>query len=181
MKYFTADLHLGDPTLINIVPRPFRSVERMNEVLIANINSRAKNPEDIVYHVGDFIHYGNTKGVEGLRVNGPEYIAQIKPRLVLLSGNHDGNNRLNADCQMVVVHICKNIYASVSHFPSWYEQSRNLPRCPVHLCGHVHGAWKTRWDPAHNVYNINVGVDAWNYQLVSLPQIIKLVEQNLRG
>ena len=62
---------------------------------------------------------------------------------------------------------------SVSHYPSYSEKSTgNFKNGDIHICGHVHGAWKHCVDLDHSVLNINVGVDAWNYKIVSDDELI---------
>jgi hypothetical protein len=36
----------------------------------------------------------------------------------------------------------------------------------------VHGKWKHCLDLDHNILNVNVGVDVWNYKLVSEEELI---------
>ena len=55
MQFFTADTHFFHERLLGIsefAPRPFLTVEDMNETIIDNWNRRV-GPEDVVYHLGD--------------------------------------------------------------------------------------------------------------------------------
>lgn len=87
-RFFTSDLHLGSAGIIGVLNRPFKNVDRMNEMLIRNCNQRAKGQSvsvpvydrngqpvydmkgnqifnkiftdrDILIHVGDFCEYGD--------------------------------------------------------------------------------------------------------------------------
>jgi hypothetical protein len=40
------------------------------------------------------------------------------------------------------------------------------------ICGHVHGKWKTKWHG--NVLCVNVGVDVWDYNLVTKNDILSI-------
>lgn len=178
-KYFTADLHLGHGAIMNYCNRPFKSIERMNEVLINNINQRAK-ATDLIIHVGDFACYGKEKGIPGFKVKGCSYLEAIDGTVILVEGNHDRNNRVKAHVKGLTVALPLLGNATVSHYPS------NDIHCPFifdksklnyHICGHVHGAWKHFYDKENNVLNINVGVDVWNYQLVSIQELTSYIKK----
>jgi calcineurin-like phosphoesterase family protein len=53
--YFTADQHFGHAGIIGLCKRPFRSVEEMDEAMIANWNA-VVGPDDEVWHLGDFAY-----------------------------------------------------------------------------------------------------------------------------
>lgn len=178
-KYFTSDLHLGHRRILEYCNRPFKSMERMNEVLINNINSRAKE-EDLVIHVGDFACYGKERGTECNRTNPITYFNQIKANTILVKGNHDINNKVKYMCNGLIVSLGKIGSVTVSHYPT------NDLHCPqefrtkstqigYHICGHVHSLWKHYYDKENNKLNINVGIDVWNYQIVSEDELISYI------
>ena len=77
--WFTSDLHFGHQNIIKFCNRPWKTVEEMNEGLIANWNSVVKD-DDIVFDLGDFAFAPNSKWKEILsRLNGIHY---------LILGNH---------------------------------------------------------------------------------------------
>ena len=80
MMMFTSDLHLGHENLRSQYRTQFASVEEMDQVLIDNINRKMKR-NDVLYVLGD-LSFRSKRPVE-------EYLKQIKPRLVLVMGNHD--------------------------------------------------------------------------------------------
>ena len=53
MMWFTADLHFGHSSILSKMNRPFETIERMNQGLIAAINERVA-PSDSLYVLGDF-------------------------------------------------------------------------------------------------------------------------------
>ena len=63
---------------------------------------------------------------------------------------------------------------SASHYPSPLNPTNRLP---IHLCGHVHNLWKHYYDKRNNILNINVGIDAWNYQIVSDQELIDYIHK----
>jgi hypothetical protein len=58
-RFFTADWHLNSEGTRSVCNRPFKTVEKMNERIIANANSRAKTRSDLIVHVGDFCQRGD--------------------------------------------------------------------------------------------------------------------------
>ena len=59
-RFFISDLHFNGTFLVEKHLRPFKTVDRMNETLIKNINQRCKK-DDIIIHVGDLCQYGNDR------------------------------------------------------------------------------------------------------------------------
>ena len=59
-RFWTSDLHLNHANIILYCNRPFKSSKRMDEVLINNINMRAKE-NDVLIHLGDFMCYGKDR------------------------------------------------------------------------------------------------------------------------
>jgi calcineurin-like phosphoesterase family protein len=151
----------------------------MNEVLIKNINQRVQ-PDDILFHLGDFAFYGKERGITCAKTKGEQFLSQIQGKVILIQGNHDKNNRVKPFMLGSVISLPIIGKATMSHYPSTDEH------CPFtfdkgilnyHLCGHVHDAWKHYYDKEKNVLNINVGVDIWNYQVVSEQEIIKYIKE----
>ena len=179
--FFTSDFHLGDETLTSRGLRPFRSGTRMTEVIVKNVKARAKDPSDTVFHLGDFVAYGKDHGIESPRISGDEYRKLFDCNIVLLEGNHDPNNNVKTMVKTMFVDIGPYHNVSCSHFPSWYSQNSGLiPRLRghIHLCGHVHGSWKTMVSK-DGILNINVGLDVWNYQIVSIQDLIRLIQKEI--
>jgi calcineurin-like phosphoesterase family protein len=58
--YFTSDNHFGHKNIINYCNRPFNNIEHMHQEMIDRWNS-VVNPEDIVFHLGDFVFRGKPK------------------------------------------------------------------------------------------------------------------------
>lgn len=51
MMWFTADLHFGHSSILSKMNRPFETIERMNQGLLAAINERVA-PSDSLYVLG---------------------------------------------------------------------------------------------------------------------------------
>lgn len=178
-RYFTSDLHLGHGAIRQYCARPFKSVDRMNEVLINNINQRAKST-DLIIHVGDFACYGKEKGIDGLKLKGTDYLDSIHGMVILVEGNHDKNNKVKAHVKGLITTLPIIGNVTVSHYPSIDPHCSftfNNSILNYHLCGHVHNLWKHYYDKEKNVLNINVGTDAWSYQLVSEQELVSYIKQ----
>lgn len=159
--YFTADTHLGHKSIITHCHRPFATVEKMDQVLIDNINA-AVGPTDTLWHLGDFCWDSRKTEL---------YRQQIKCQHVnLIMGNHDrlqkGKyqklfdrvetlHRIRWHKQKIVLcHYALRVWQGRHHDPpSW------------HLFGHSHGSLSS-----HGL-SVDVGVDNWNYQPVSFDQV----------
>ena len=160
-RFFTADWHLNSEGTRSVCNRPFKTVEKMNERIIANANNRAKTRSDLIVHVGDFCQRGDDNHYEseelrgGVNMNPSAFLDKIAATFVNIEGNHDDNNGVRS--------IGRNIITKIQG--PW----------TIRLCGHVHGAWKHRIDFENNILNINVGVDVWKYNIVSESDILGYV------
>lgn len=184
MRFWTADFHFSHPSIIKYCNRPFKSAERMAEVIIQRANERAKNRDDVIIHVGDFCCWGNEKGIMGSKIKPIDYIDKFKATIVLLEGNHDSNNRVKSHIKSALINLGKTYTnVSVGHYPSYYREAfGTFNPGTLRICGHVHGhrAWKWYWDSKNQVLNINIGVDHWNYKIVSDCEIIKYANDIVR-
>lgn len=166
-RFWTSDLHFQHGNIIEYCNRPFKSVDRMESVLINNINTRAKSG-DILIHLGDFMCYGGDRGSFVGKNKDTFYIEKLNPTFVNIRGNHDDNNRVSSVSDELITKLGPYM-VSASHHPSIINPNNKLP---IHLCGHVHNLWKYYYDGKNKILNINVGIDAWNYQIVSDQELI---------
>ena len=132
----------------------------MDSEIIRRWNERVK-PHDTVIHLGDF---GFLRGDR----NQEYYLSQLNGNLVLVAGNHDGNNSVHTITQSIVVKH-GGIDWWCQHHPS-YLYTRNM-------CGHVHNKWRVerRFDRVC----VNVGIDVWDYRPVSIEEIIREVNLSM--
>lgn len=160
--FFTADTHFGHAGILSprmARPRPFASIEEHDEALVARWNA-AIRPEDAVWHLGDFAFDCTTAHATAIfeRLNGTK-------RLIV--GNHE---RLGL------------------RLP-WTSQHEGIHQVAVEgrrlvLCHYAMRAWPGVWRGALQLYghthaslpgtrrSCDVGVDAWEFQPVTLPDII---------
>jgi len=164
--WFTADYHLFNENVIEYCKRPYKNSQHMNKVLIMNYN-RLVSVDDTVYFLGDL----SLKGIE------------FKPSLNALVGKMNGEKHLilgNHD-RLSVRDYLEMGFESVHSSLDLDLEGLRLVHDPtiaytypsqIFLAAHVHTLYVTY----KNI--INVGVDAWNYNPVSLEQIRDLVKKN---
>lgn len=141
--FFTADSHFNHTNIIKFCNRPFKSVEQMNETLIANWNS-VISEDDIVFHLGDFCLGGAAEWTKLLdRLNGKIY---------LILGNHDLKNFRQGFIQRFE-HVALQMFIMVD------KQKMYLCHYPF-LC--FEGGYKDVWQLFGHVHTRenNTGIDA---------------------
>ena len=186
MIYFTSDQHYGHTNIIAYSGRPFSDVHEMNLALTQNYN-RIVRPEDTVYHLGDFaLDERFTRDI----------VHTLHGRKVLVPGNHDKchqrKERWKRTAQKYVTWGFTAVFHEVfvvfqeanprillSHCPSSdYEDPRYPEYRPdptsydILIHGHVHERWKVKHNPCGSVM-VNAGVDVWNYEPVTLDDLIQ--------
>lgn len=193
--WFTSDHHFWHQNVIKYCGRPFKDVQEMNEILIANWNSVVM-PDDLVYYLGDFSMAFRPVEIYTRRLNGTK---------ILIAGNHDfchpahKKSRNPENQAKWIQSYINNGFASVlfemeldipgvakirmAHMPYLNpdpaeEQRHNKHRLPddgrILLCGHVHEKWHTR-RTSKGTLMINVGVDVNNFTPISLKTVSELI------
>ena len=177
--FFTSDTHFYHANIINFCGRPFKSVEVMNETLIANWNS-VVGPDDIVFHLGDFCLGGSAEWTNILnRLNGKIY---------LIVGNHDIKN-LRQGYYSHFEHIAMQMHIEVG------KQKIYLNHCPFlcyggayrdtwQLFGHVHTSKQNTGIDAPRLHMLfptqyDVGVDNNDFTPVSFEQVKRIIERQV--
>lgn len=160
--FFTSDTHFNHANIIRYCQRPFKDVDEMNEVMIANWNNTVGN-DDVIFHLGDFCLGGAAEWTKLLdRLNG---------RIYLILGNHDLKNIRqgffgrfeDVSMQMHIEVGKKRIY--LSHYPFLCFEG-GYKTDVWQLFGHVH----TR--------SSNTGIDAGRLQFLYPTQYDVGVDNN---
>ena len=156
--FFTTDWHLGDPRL-DILSRPFGTVQEMHERIIAEHN-RMVAPHDTVYVLGDALHRDGGAPVDILgRFNG---------NLVLLRGNHDVLDDDYAPYVQEVIPEGEGVELDVEGVPCWLVHYPTLGREDrFNLTGHIHNRWLCA--PTRN--GLNCGVDVHRFRPLSAERV----------
>jgi calcineurin-like phosphoesterase family protein len=157
--FFTSDTHFGDPRVLRIDKRPFRTLAEHDEALIARWNE-AVAPGDEVWHLGDFALHVTPERIDELlgRLHGAKH---------LITGNNDGPATLAAGGWASVqayaeLHLDGAALVLCHYaFRTW----KNMGRGWIDLHGHSHGKLKPQ------TRQVDVGVDAWDYRPVTLAEI----------
>jgi calcineurin-like phosphoesterase family protein len=180
-RIWTADWHLGSSILLDAKVmgssvRPFKDVDAMKSAFLKSVADKSTKADTIV-HVGDFASYGIDRGYYGLKEKPSDIVAKIPATFVNIRGNHDINNGVFCLGNSLNLGLGKRYpFVSASHYPSYDKRAfGTFTEGTIHLCGHVHKKWKHCLDLTHSVLNINVGVDVWNYQVVTEDELIKYI------
>lgn len=156
--FFTADTHFNHAAILRMCARPFSSIEEHDQALVDNWNAVVA-PSDQVFVVGDFAHKAD-----------PEKIRKIFHRLRgakhLVIGNHDSQIVRELPWSTVADRMKLTVGGQkivLDHYPMRSWQGSNSGA--IQLYGHVHNRLET-WPNS-----TDVGVDAWNFKPVALPEI----------
>ena len=189
--WFTSDLHFYHFNVIAYCNRPWKTIEEMNEELILRWNAKV-GPYDTIYCLGDFSMAFRAVELFSHRLNGIKY---------LVPGNHDFCHSYHKRSRAVenkakwiskyeefgwivlpeISYISSVPGIRLCHLPysedvnqDKYQKFRPEDDGKILLCGHVHEKWKVRYTKKRTLM-INVGVDVWNWEPVSLAEIEELM------
>lgn len=154
--YFTSDLqlHFGHKNICKYTDRllPEATIEDHTEWMISIWNSQV-NPEDTVYHLGDFSFYKHYPTVDVLK--------RLKGRKIFIKGNHDPDasmqslkkDKLINDYKLYDEIKIRGLHAVLFHFNirAWHKQGYGS----IHLFGHSHGNLKDNFG-----LSLDVGIDS---------------------
>ena len=178
--FFTSDTHFNHANIIKFCNRPFKDVEQMNDVMIANWNS-VIGKDDTVFHLGDFCLGGAAEWTKILdRLNG-----KIYP----IMGNHDLKNirqgfisRFEHVAMQMRIEIGKKrIY--LCHYPFLCFEG-SYKDDVWQLFGHVHTRRSNSGIDAGRLQYLyptqyDVGVDNNNFIPVSFGQVKRIIDKQV--
>lgn len=178
MIYFISDLHFNHDREFVYGPRGFKSINEMNEALVANWN-KTVSKEDIVYVIGDFFLGSNQTFIR-------ETLKKLNGTIHLIHGNHDTDAKIKiyeeslnvVDVKWAdMIEYNKRKYF-LSHFPTLTGNLEgDLERSIYNLFGHTHSKDKFYED---RPYMYNVAADAHNCTPVSIEQIHKDINYKIQ-
>lgn len=162
--WFTSDPHYSHLNIIKYCERPYKSIEEMDEALIANYNALVM-PGDKVFLLGDVMMGPNLK----------ERMTALRQRLngniTVILGNHDRSRKFMLDCGFD--EVLKEIDTTIDGkrvFMRHHPPERPVANpYDIILTGHVHEKW------AQKGKLINVGVDVRNYRPISWESLVALL------
>ena len=180
MDYYIADTHFGHAQVLNECRPQFKSIDEMDKFIIDNIN-RKMTKKDTLYIIGDFSYRSKKSPTE--------YLEAIKPKKVLILGNHDewfkklseeekkkyfindekqGYNEYRTRKNSIELYFC--------HYPRLAWQKSQYFGTTFSICGHIHNRKSGRIDAEvfGNIKNqFNAGVDINNFEPVTFEELIK--------
>lgn len=178
--FFTSDTHFNHANIIKFCNRPFKDVEQMNDVMIANWNS-VIGKDDTVFHLGDFCLGGAAEWTKILdRLNGKIY---------LIMGNHDLKNirqgfisRFEHVAMQMRIEIGKK-RTYLCHYPFLCFEG-SYKDDVWQLFGHVHTRRSNSGIDAGRLQYLyptqyDVGVDNNNFTPVSFGQVKRIIDKQV--
>jgi len=179
-RFFTADFHLQMQKILQYEKRPYTSIEEHDKAIL-DMCKTLTSYDDIIIHIGDLYSFGLDRGIEGGKDKPIDIIKEIPATFINIRGNHDISNKVKSTCDSMQIQLGRR-YPNVvcGHYPSYSEHAKNYIRKGwILLCGHVHSSWKYCLDLTNSVLNINVGLDANNYRILSEDELIKYIDKVL--
>jgi calcineurin-like phosphoesterase family protein len=170
--WFTSDYHLGHKLILDYCNRPFKTLDEMNKQIIKRHNERV-NPEDTVFHIGDFCFKSANDRGNGQNIKYDYWLSQLNGNIILLQGNHDLHNSVKTKIQSIIIKIGKQ-YIELVHDPEHISGRTNIA-----LVGHVHQNWECKRivKGCSFIDCVNVGVDVFDFKPVTWEEILKRLHQ----
>ncbi len=176
MDMFIADTHFGHENILKECRPQFSSIEEMDTFIIDNINRKMKR-SDTLYIVGDFSYRS--------KISPLEYLERIKPRKILIVGNHDRDwlKRIPEDQRKQYFlgvyhqHAIKKrgIELHFNHYPQLAWSRSHFFAQSFSIVGHIHGARDTtvaaRLFPEVKC-QFNAGVDVNAFEPVTFEELV---------
>ena len=175
MDMFISDTHFGHENILSECRSFFSSVDEMDETIIRNIN-RKMTRRDTLYIVGDFAFRSRRSPIE--------YLEAIKPKKILIQGNHDRDWLRQMDEEEKKKYfvgifpqytVKKNgIELHFNHFPQLAWNRSHFFAQSFMICGHIHD--RRDGTVAASLFpqvpcQFNAGVDVNQFEPVTLEEL----------
>jgi calcineurin-like phosphoesterase family protein len=162
--FITSDLHFDHTEIIGFCNRPFKNVEEMNKVLLANWNNTV-GPEDTVYFLGDLACGEHSKGFDYWK-------GKLNGNLTCIKGNHDLPNY-----PLWNIISYKTRQFLILHDP--YEYPIKWQGWTIH--GHMHNIEVGPYPFINGLTKtINVSIELTDYKPLNLDYILSLDLEHIR-
>jgi len=197
--FFTSDFHFNHKKIIDYCPET-RGIfkldngeydrDAMNEMLVEIWNSTVKE-NDLVYFLGDWSLNHNVRN---------HFLPLLNGWIIWIRGNHDHKCedsltwRKNLIYEKAPRNLPNHRFVLINghrywmvHSPFDSQKLHQIKKGDRIVCGHVHEKWKVKavgeLVPAYNTAEhqeegfitknpiINVGMDAWDFKMVSLEEL----------
>ena len=183
--YLTSDSHFNHLNIMKFCKRPFKSVEEMNEALIANWNEKV--PEDgIVFHLGDFA-WGPINQWRPI-------VERLNGKIILIKGNHDQKQLKSqaqfdelfeySTMQMMIEVEKRKCYLNHYPFLCYAGVYRDPKGLVYNAYGHVHSGPNKKGQDMPRLVNClptqyDVGVDNNDYAPISWYELNEKIQKQL--
>lgn len=166
-RFIISDTHWGDPKIIGMENRPFRSTLEMDEFMIEAWNAVVRR-NDTVYHVGDIV-----KDIAAA----DRIMPRLNGHIIGIIGNHDkfqghmlGKGYIQASLEARIFPDGGGFM--MSHRP---QNLYNMFHVSVSVHGHIHG---NKLDKRHfpGAEHVNVCVEKIDYRPLAWEDLVPLVE-----
>ncbi len=166
--WYTADTHFGHANIITHCSRPFTNADEMNEAIIARWNAIVAK-SDTVYHLGDVLSF---KHKEMGEARGRALLDRLNGTMTIAWGNHDDHCQWLKSRYHTVDYMDTRVEGQrlvMCHYPfeSWNGRQPSHPGNSIHIHGHTHGMLRKM------AGRVDVGVDCWGFNPVSLEEIVE--------
>lgn len=189
MRYWTSDWHINSEIVRQTSHRPWNTAEEMNDAILHMTYNGKVTMTDQLIHVGDLIQSGKDRGTEIAKdhqLKWEQIAWKCACQLICIEGNHDSSNDVPFICRSMKTRV-GNYNVTVGHYPTWHERAvgtfdylGHSKTLAIHICGHVHEAWKVAFDKQHWILNVNVGIDAHKYKLLSDAELVELIDRGMQ-
>lgn len=179
MRYFTSDQHFFDSDIMTYSDRPYKSVEEMNEDMIARFLAKTEDADEI-YILGDIFGSCVPRSPFAACKSVMERLGVSERPFHLVLGNHDNlkpDEYLEIGFETVkTLGFMKigGLNAMLTHDPCMVQ-----PRDTFAICGHIHTLFAENWQPERNTFTINVSVEVRNYEPVSEAEIVEILNGSM--
>lgn len=179
-RWFSGDFHLGFSALLKIEGWPFKTIEDHDTTLIKSCEEYAEYG-DVIIHTGDLasVGYDRHAGINssGLDKKPSELLQNVKADFINIKGNHDMRNKVRSTCDSMRTTLGRRYpNVSISHYPTYDKRcAGHFLNYDIHICGHVHSAWRHCLDLDNGCLNINVGCMVWGFRIISEEELIAYV------
>lgn len=182
--WVVSDTHFDHEKIIEYCKRPFKDAKHMDFEITKRWNERVK-PDDLVYHLGDVIRTAGKSDEELYN-----FITRLNGKKILVLGNHDKTGQRMMEfgfdyaCEELVI-TYHNYRLLLTHKPrSWHPGGVDYV-----LHGHIHNSTPAERKEHANKgelvdipkFNINMCVEMWNYEPVTLDHVLKVQKFKERG
>lgn len=186
--FFTSDLHFNHKNIMNFCKRPFKDIDEMKDILIANWNN-VVGKDCIVFDLGDFAFAGTGEWKRILK--------ELNGIHILIKGNHEVTRAPQPSALRDFFAVYENLTIEINgqkiylnHFPYLcMDGTYKTEHQPWQLFGHVHlspimeNNIGKDFDRLKILFpnQYDVGVDFNNYEPISFEEVKEKIDYQIQN